>query len=116
MVSGIILAALIALILFITIPKLTSADTKNKIINPKPTITTQYSESEIICAPKNSTPSIGIIFYTGAQIEAYAYAGLFEQLAENNILVIAKDNPIHYAFFSMGDCSEDFNRYPNIQK
>lgn len=102
--------------MFFTLPKHASEEAKNKIINPKPTINTQYSESEIICEPSNSTPSIGIIFYTGAQIEACSYAGIFEQLAENNILVMAKDNPIHYAFFSKGDCTSDFARYPNIKK
>lgn len=98
------------------IPRTASAEAKSKITNPSQNIITEYNENEIVCAPKNSNPDTGIIFYTGAKIENYAYGYIFSDLAENNILCIAEDNFLHFPLFSNKDCDNIFERYPNIHK
>ena len=119
----ILIALLLILVVFILgtaiymlIPRIASAEAKSKITNPSPNIITEYNDNEIVCAPKNSNPDTGIIFYTGAKIEDYAYGYILSDLAENNILCIAEDNFLHFPLFSNQDCSNIFERYPNITK
>lgn len=97
------------------IPRTASEAAKSKITNPTPNITTEYNENEIVCSPKNSSPDTGIIFYTGAKIEHYAYGHMLANLADNNILCIAEDNLVHIPLFNNRDCESIFERYPNIK-
>ena len=111
----VIIIFVLGIVIYILIPRTASDAAKSKITSPSANIITEYNESEIICSPKNSNPDIGIIFYTGAKIEHYAYGYILSDLAENNVLCIAEDNLIHFPFLSMQDCSNIFERYPNIK-
>ena len=111
----VIIIFILGIVIYMLIPRLASDAAKSKITSPNANIITEYNENEIICSPKNSNPDTGIIFYTGAKIEHYAYGYMFADLAENNVLCIAEDNFIHIPFFSTQDCENIFERYPNIK-
>ena len=106
---------ILGIVIYMLIPRTASDAAKSKITNPSANIITEYSENEIVCSPKNSSPETAIIFYTGAKIEHYAYGYMFANLAENNVLCIAEDNFIHIPLLSTQDCDSIFDRYPNIR-
>lgn len=111
----VIIIFILGIVIYMLIPRLANDAAKSKITSPSANIVTEYNENEIICSPKNSNPDTGIIFYTGAKIEHYAYGYMFADLAENNVLCIAEDNLVHIPFFSKQDCESIFERYPNIK-
>ena len=112
----VIIIFLLGIVIYMLIPRTASDAAKSKITQPSSNIITEYNENEIVCSPKNSNPDIGIIFYTGAKIEHYAYGYMLADLAENNVLCIAEDNFVHIPFFSTQDCDNIFERFPNINK
>lgn len=114
--TAVVLTIVIALAIYICIPNTATQEAKDRLINHPNDINVTCSDREIVCEPSNTKPIIGIIFFTGAKVESSAYSLLYQSLAKNNILLIARDNLIHISNLSMYGCEEIFDRYPDIKK
>jgi hypothetical protein len=69
----------------------------------------------ITFTPRDTTPTVGLIFYPGGKVEPQAYAPLLLALAESNYLVVDVPMPLNLAVLGIGRAAEVIAAYPDIQ-
>ena len=63
-----------------------------------------------------SSPTVGMVFYPGAKVEAEAYAPLLHTCAEQGILCVLVHPPFNFALLNVGAAQQPMAAFPEIER
>ncbi|MFN2145549.1 MAG: alpha/beta hydrolase, partial [Anaerolineales bacterium] len=69
----------------------------------------------LVFKPADMEPTVGFIFYPGANVEASAYAPALSRIAEAGTLVVDVPMPLNLAIFGFDRASKVIAAYPEIE-
>jgi dienelactone hydrolase len=80
------------------------------------TVTVTQSSNRIVLEPTSGDPTVGLVFYPGARVDARAYARILTPIAEAGARVVIVKEPLGIAFFATSAASSIIEDEPDIER